>query len=80
MKMLYTADLHGNLPFYHKLFGLAVKKKACVVVLGGDLLPKTVDYGIMSGVKSCNATFCCPRSSRLTPMGRSLTHVAAQKV
>lgn len=42
--MLYAADLHGNPSFYKKLFTLAVRKKACVVVVGGDLLPKTGEY------------------------------------
>jgi len=42
--MLYAADLHGNPSFYKKLFTLAVRKKASVVVVGGDLLPKTGEY------------------------------------
>ena len=42
--MLYAADLHGNPSFYKKLFTLAVRKKASVIVVGGDLLPKTGEY------------------------------------
>jgi Icc-related predicted phosphoesterase len=43
-RMLYAADLHGNPSFYKKLFTLAVRKKASVIVVGGDLLPKTGEY------------------------------------
>lgn len=44
MKLLYAADLHGNLAFYRKLFTFAVRKKADTIVVGGDLLPKTGEY------------------------------------
>ncbi|OPY00289.1 MAG: Calcineurin-like phosphoesterase [Syntrophorhabdus sp. PtaB.Bin047] len=44
MRILYTADLHGNPDFYRKLFTLATRKKAGVVIVGGDLLPKTGEY------------------------------------
>ncbi len=44
MRILYTADLHGNPAFYGKLFALAVRKKADTIVVGGDLLPKTGEY------------------------------------
>jgi len=44
MRILYTADLHGNPSFYKKLFTLATRKKASVVVVGGDLLPKIGEY------------------------------------
>lgn len=39
MRILYTADLHGNRAFYKRLFTIA--RKAHAVVIGGDLLPKT---------------------------------------
>ena len=39
MKVLYTSDLHGEIHFYHDLFGLAVSSSAEIIVLGGDLLP-----------------------------------------
>ena len=39
MKFLYTSDLHGEIHFYHDLFGLAVSSSAEIIVLGGDLLP-----------------------------------------
>ncbi len=42
MRLLYTADLHGNPSFYRKLFTIAPKAHA--VVIGGDLLPKTGDF------------------------------------
>ena len=44
MKLLYAADLHGNLSFYKKLLALATRKKADAIVVGGDLLPKTGEY------------------------------------
>jgi len=44
MKILYTADLHGNPAFYRKLLALATRKKAGAVIVGGDLLPKTGEY------------------------------------
>lgn len=42
MRILYTADLHGNPAFYKKLFTIAPKAHA--VVIGGDLLPKTGNF------------------------------------
>lgn len=44
LKLLYTADLHGNSAFYKKLFTIARTRKAHAVVIGGDLLPKTGDF------------------------------------
>jgi Icc-related predicted phosphoesterase len=44
LKLLYTADLHGNGGFYRKLLRIAVKKKVNAIVIGGDLLPKTEDF------------------------------------
>lgn len=40
MKILYAADLHGNLRHYQKLLSLSVIEKADCIVIGGDLLPK----------------------------------------
>ena len=39
MKVLYTSDLHGEIHFYHELFGLAASSSAKIIALGGDLLP-----------------------------------------
>jgi len=44
LKLLYTADLHGNEGFYRRLLGIAVKKKVSAIIIGGDLLPKTGDF------------------------------------
>ncbi len=44
MRILYSADLHGNPAFYRKLIALATRKKAGAVIVGGDLLPKTGEY------------------------------------
>ena len=44
LKLLYTADLHGNGGFYRKLLRIAAKKKVNAIVIGGDLLPKTGDF------------------------------------
>ncbi|HAR94714.1 MAG TPA: metallophosphoesterase [Deltaproteobacteria bacterium] len=40
LRILYTADLHGNLRHYQKLLSLSVIEKADSIVMGGDLLPK----------------------------------------
>ena len=48
-KILYTADLHGNKEFYHKLIEKAKDVEIKAIVIGGDLSPKggpTVDEGI----------------------------------
>jgi len=39
-KILYTADLHGNINFYSKLIKKANEQQIRAVVLGGDLLPR----------------------------------------
>lgn len=44
LKLLYTADLHGNEGFYRRLLGIAVKRKVNTIIIGGDLLPKTGDF------------------------------------
>lgn len=47
MKLVYTADLHGNPSLYDRLFAGALKEKAEAVVIGGDLLPKTGPHGTL---------------------------------
>ena len=42
MRLAYTADLHGNLEAYDRLFELAITSEARAVIVGGDLLPHTV--------------------------------------
>lgn len=40
MRFVFTADLHGNLTQYHKVFRYAEKNNIQLIVLGGDLTPK----------------------------------------
>lgn len=40
MKLIYSADLHGNEEFYKRLLKKAEDENAHAVVLGGDLCPK----------------------------------------
>jgi len=39
MRLLFSSDLHGNIPLYEELLRLAVEEGADAVILGGDLLP-----------------------------------------
>src|SRR5512145_2507767 len=39
MRLVYTADLHGDIRSFRALLDLAVKTEACIVIVGGDLLP-----------------------------------------
>ncbi|HWL95360.1 MAG TPA: metallophosphoesterase [Phycisphaerae bacterium] len=39
MRLLFTSDLHGNVPHYGRLIAAAGIAKPSIVVLGGDLLP-----------------------------------------
>jgi len=48
-KILYTADLHGNIVFYKKLIEKAAEEQIKAVVIGGDLCPRggnTLQEGI----------------------------------
>ena len=40
MKLIYTADLHGNEKFYRRLLVKAEAEKADAVIVGGDLCPR----------------------------------------
>lgn len=40
MKIIFTADLHGNKLQYTKLFKYAEKNKPGIVIIGGDITPK----------------------------------------
>lgn len=40
MKLIYSADLHGNEGFYRRLLKKAEDEKCSAVVIGGDLCPK----------------------------------------
>ncbi len=40
MKVLFTADLHGNEAQYRKLTEFAIENSASVIVIGGDMAPK----------------------------------------
>ncbi|MBN1793308.1 metallophosphoesterase [Candidatus Woesearchaeota archaeon] len=39
-KIIYTADLHGNISQYVKLFAKALSEQADAVIIGGDITPK----------------------------------------
>jgi Icc-related predicted phosphoesterase len=39
-KIVYTADIHGNLIQYKKLVDYSLKSKAKAVIIGGDIAPK----------------------------------------
>jgi len=39
MKVLYTADLHGEIHLYQELLALTLSSSAEIIALGGDLLP-----------------------------------------
>src|SRR5438874_4801246 len=43
MRLVYTADLHGDIASYHSLLNLAVSSGARAAIVGGDLLPNTID-------------------------------------
>lgn len=42
MRLVYTADLHGNSAGYRQLLELAVQQQAQAVAVGGDLLPHSI--------------------------------------
>jgi Icc-related predicted phosphoesterase len=39
MKILFTSDLHGEIPLYHQALEIASGSSATILILGGDLLP-----------------------------------------
>lgn len=51
VRMLYCADLHGNLNHYRRLLSLSVSEKADCIVLGGDLLPKGQPFSILVNIQ-----------------------------
>lgn len=42
MRLVYTADLHGDIESYRSLLDLAVATDARAAIVGGDLLPHTI--------------------------------------
>src|SRR4051812_7173439 len=42
MRLVYTADLHGDIDSYRSLFDLAVTTGARAAIVGGDLLPHAI--------------------------------------
>jgi Icc-related predicted phosphoesterase len=42
MRLVYTADLHGDIDSYRALFDLAVATSARAAIVGGDLLPYAI--------------------------------------
>lgn len=47
LKMLYSADLHGNLSHYRQLLTVATTEKVDCIVLGGDLLPNSKPFSTL---------------------------------
>jgi Icc-related predicted phosphoesterase len=43
MRLVYTADVHGNIESYRALLDLAVMSQAKVAIVGGDLLPHAIN-------------------------------------
>src|SRR5690348_12838798 len=42
MRLVYAADLHGDIDAYRLLFDLAVETDAQAAIVGGDLLPHAI--------------------------------------
>jgi Icc-related predicted phosphoesterase len=42
MRLVYTADLHGDITSYHSLLHVAAQTDACAAIVGGDLLPRAI--------------------------------------
>ncbi|MCU0493408.1 MAG: metallophosphoesterase [Chloroflexaceae bacterium] len=51
MRLAYTADLHGNILAYRQLLELALDQQARAVIVGGDLLPHTIQTQVAIGVQ-----------------------------
>lgn len=51
-KFIFTADLHGNIVQYNKLFDFAKQQKIDMVILGGDLTPKDVERRSVPGQRN----------------------------
>jgi len=45
MRLVYTADLHGDIQSYRSLLDIAVSVGARVAIVGGDLLPHAIKLG-----------------------------------
>ena len=41
-RIIYSADLHGNLEQYEKLIDYSIKNKADAIIVGGDIAPKNI--------------------------------------
>ena len=42
MRLVYTADVHGDIASYQSLLNFAAQEDAHAVIVGGDLLPRTI--------------------------------------
>ena len=42
MRLVFTADMHGNVPMYEGLLALAIERRAGAAAVGGDLLPRAI--------------------------------------
>lgn len=51
LRILHTADLHGNLRHYQKLLSLAETEEVNCIVIGGDLLPKGHSLNVLIEVQ-----------------------------
>lgn len=51
-KFIFTADLHGNIVQYNKLFDFAKQEKIEMLILGGDLTPKDVERRSVPGQRN----------------------------
>jgi len=51
MRLLFTADLHGKVVLYKKMFDIALREKVATILLGGDLLPTKIGkpMGLITG-------------------------------
>ena len=69
MKILYTSDLHGEIPLYQELLALAESSSAEIAVIGGDLLPSfppTKRYeDMVPNQKTFINQFLCPFFKRI---------------
>ena len=51
LKVLYTADIHGNKIFFEKLFRFANDREIFHIVIGGDILPTINEFDPESNIQ-----------------------------
>ncbi|HEY9159787.1 MAG TPA: metallophosphoesterase [Desulfomonilia bacterium] len=54
MRILFTADLHGQVTLYEQMFALSKSGGADVIIMGGDILPTVIDelFDLARGVSA----------------------------